>query len=129
MASQCAETSSRRSLSLGRRSFASWTVKSLGKAGCTPWGFLFLAADGEAIGEHLREAGRPDLGLRLRDVVLDEAVDDAPLVRQHVRGERVAVARLAHGAWVYQVGPARAEVERVPPVHRAIRRGGHGFHV
>src|SRR3712207_1472486 len=85
-ASRWRARSSRNSFNLGRRAFASSTVKSLEKGGSTPAG-LFSAADGQAVGEHAGEAGGPDLGLRLLYVVLDEAVCDALALGEHVGGE------------------------------------------
>src|SRR3712207_8162324 len=68
-------TSSRSSFSLGRRAFASPTVKSLGNE-LSMLGGSFSAADGQAIGENAGEAGGPDLCLSLLYVVFDEAVGD-----------------------------------------------------
>src|SRR5918998_602152 len=103
MASRWGARSSRSSRSLGRRAFASSTVKSLGKEYSTRVGSA-SATDGQAIGEHLGKAGGPDLVLRPLYVVLDEAVRDVLILSEDIGGEGVPVARLAHGAGVHQVG-------------------------
>src|SRR5829696_5885320 len=130
--SRCAKRSSRSSRTLGSRAFASSTVKSLGKGGCTFWGSP-LAARGQAVGEHVREAGGPYFGLRLLDVVLDEAVEDfGPVglaLGEHVGGESVPVARLSHRPGVHQVRPARAQVHRLRLDHGTVGRGGDGLDV
>src|SRR5215207_6177479 len=125
-ASRWRATSSSSSRSLGRRAFASSTVKSLEKEGSTPDG-SFSAADGQAVGEHAGEAGGPDLCLRLPYVVLDEAVGHATVFGEDVGGEGVPVARLADGARVDQVGAVRAQIEGVGLDHRPVRGGGHGL--
>src|SRR5215210_8463898 len=127
-ASRWRATSSRASRSVGKRAFASSTVKSLSKAGSMP-GIQGLAADGQAVREHVGEARGPDLILRLLYVVFDETVEHALSVGDQVRGESVPVTRLAHRARVHQIRPANPEIEGVPPEHRAVRRRCHGLDV
>src|ERR687886_453806 len=104
--SRWVETSPKSFWRLGRSALASSTVKSLGKVGFTyP---STLATVRQPVGEHIREAGGPDLGLGLLHVVLDKPVDDPRTVLrvlgEDVGGEGVAVAGLAHGPRVDQVG-------------------------
>src|SRR5215210_8399233 len=121
-----AATSLRSSSSLGRRVFASSTVKSLGKEGST---FSSSATVRQPVGEHTREVGGPDLGLGLLHVVLDEAVGDPGSVLrvlgEDVGGEDVAVPRLADGARVDEVGPARCQIQDIVGAGGGAVGGGH----
>src|SRR5215212_4731423 len=97
------------------------------EGGVHAWGRL--AAYGQAVCEHVGEARRPYLGLGLPYVVLDKAVVHRLAVGDHVRGEGVPVAWLAHGTRVHQVGSAGPEIQGMFPQHRPVRGGGYGLHV
>src|ERR671916_1751968 len=128
-ASRCAATSPKSSSSLGRRAFASSTVKSLGKEGST----FSSAAMCQPVGEDAGEAGGPDLGLSLLHVVFDEAVGDLRSIRrvlgEDVGGEGVSVPWLTDGARIDEVGPLRRQVERWGAGRWSVRRRGDGLNV